>query len=391
MGKTLANLFNLSKGNSNKQRSKLKTLLSLAGSRLTILKNHHQARSKLARGDVDQLLQLGHLDRALLRAELVVKEENLLDVFAIIQSYCHLVAERAMLLLQPQNGRECPPELKEAISSLIYVSSRSGEMPELMHVCKLFSSMFGREFVSAATELRNCCGVNTKIVQKLSTKQPSLESRIRIVKEIAAEKGIALDPSFEVDPFYTSSITQKATSDSSNNRTQVQPTIKNTNINSNSNHNYKDVASAAQAACEKAEDAAAAARAAIELSRSSQSPDNKRNEDENYSSESEDEGNHTDDDGGIKNKFFMDDFDTFTSTEASTKIEEQREFELSFKSSMEDDSETAGLFDSADGYNNTKSECEETAVADNVSKSLEKVQKVTRQAVSVRTRHSMFK
>jgi len=30
-------------------------------------------------------------------------------------------------------------------------------------------------------------------VQKLSTRQPSLESRMSIIKEIAAEKGITLD------------------------------------------------------------------------------------------------------------------------------------------------------------------------------------------------------
>lgn len=33
-------------------------------------------------------------------------------------------------------------------------------MPELQHVCFLFSKVFGREFVCAATELRNSCGVN---------------------------------------------------------------------------------------------------------------------------------------------------------------------------------------------------------------------------------------
>ncbi|ONK55618.1 uncharacterized protein A4U43_UnF910 [Asparagus officinalis] len=65
-------------------------------------------------------------------------------------------------------------------------------MPELQRVCSLFSAIFGSEIVRAAIELRSC-SVNPKIVQKLSTKKPTLESRVRIVGEIGAEKGITLN------------------------------------------------------------------------------------------------------------------------------------------------------------------------------------------------------
>lgn len=149
-------------------------------------------------------------------------------------------------------------------------------MPELQHACNLFSDMFGREFVRAATELRNSCGVNPKIVQKLSTRQPSLESRVRIAREIAAEEGIALDLGNE------DSEIEKITQVDPNLvkiKNQSQPVADSGRDFSSgrSTHTYKDVTSAAQAACEKAEDAAAAARAAVELSRSSQSSDDRQN------------------------------------------------------------------------------------------------------------------
>ncbi|ONK75261.1 uncharacterized protein A4U43_C03F15030 [Asparagus officinalis] len=272
MGKSLAALFGGGGGNS-KRISKLKTLLSLTVARSALLKNQHQARCSMAHSDIAQLLSLARSDRALLRAEIVVKEENMLDVFAVVQSYCHLIIERSSLL---HRQKDCPQELKEAVSSLIYVSSRSAEMPELQRVCSLFSAMFGREFVRAATELRNSCGVNPKIVQKLSTRQPSLESRAKIIKEIAAEKGITLDLSFEdsdvakTDPNSAKNMNLKhPVSNLGLDSTQPVSKSGRDSLSGRPMHSYKDVASAAQAAFEKAEDAAAAARVAVELSRSS--------------------------------------------------------------------------------------------------------------------------
>lgn len=59
--------------------------------------------------------------------------------------------------------RDCPEELKEAIASLIYVSTRCGDFPELLEIRAIFGSRFGREFVGRAVELRNNCGVNPKV------------------------------------------------------------------------------------------------------------------------------------------------------------------------------------------------------------------------------------
>lgn len=47
--------------------SKFKPLVSLAFSRLSVLKNQREIRCKQARSDVLQLLQMGHHERALLR------------------------------------------------------------------------------------------------------------------------------------------------------------------------------------------------------------------------------------------------------------------------------------------------------------------------------------
>ncbi|URE11587.1 DUF292 domain containing protein [Musa troglodytarum] len=179
----------------------------------------------------------------------------MVDVFVMSEHYCQLLIERFVLL----DHKECPEELREAISSLCFAASRCAELPELDKARGIFSSRYGRELVSAAVELRNNCRVNPKMIQKLSTRQPSLEIRQRVTKEIAAETGINLefhDPSSEVaggDP-PVNLVDEQLKSDE--------------NLSMRTPQKYEDVASAAKDAFEAAAFAAAAARAAVELCRS---------------------------------------------------------------------------------------------------------------------------
>ncbi|GMN38781.1 hypothetical protein TIFTF001_008008 [Ficus carica] len=224
--------------------SKFKPLVSLAISRLAVLKNQRQVRFSQARSDVLQLLQLGNHDRALLRVEHVIKEQNMLDVYDMIEKYCNLLIERTHLIEH----------------------ERCGDFPELHEIRAILTSHFGKEFAARAVELRNNCGVNLTMIQKLSTRQPILENRMTVLKEIAAENSIVLQ--LEEAAFFS---TQEKTDVQKN---QHQPAPK-TGLHilpedledGKFSGKYKDVADAAQAAFESAAFAAAAARAAVELSR----------------------------------------------------------------------------------------------------------------------------
>ncbi|CAB4295591.1 unnamed protein product [Prunus armeniaca] len=267
--------------------SKLKPLLNLALSRLAVLKNLRQVKFSQARSDVLQLLQLGHHERALLRVEQVIKEQNMLDVLVMIERYCNLVIERVHLIEQE---RVCPDELREATSSLLYAASRCGDFPELQEIRTVLTSRFGKEFTARAIEVRNNCGVNLTMMQKLSTRMPVLEIRVKVLKEIAAENSIVLQLE------ETTSVSTEEKLDVNKNQNQAAPnppasssgTASADNLQALSqetekddrfsgslkNRKYKDVADAAQAAFESAAYAAAAARAAVELSRSeSHDPD----------------------------------------------------------------------------------------------------------------------
>ncbi|RWW09053.1 hypothetical protein BHE74_00024099 [Ensete ventricosum] len=54
----------------------------------------------------------------------------------------------------------CPIDLKEAISSVIFASPRCADIPELMDIRKQFQAKYGKEFVTAAIEVRPECGVS---------------------------------------------------------------------------------------------------------------------------------------------------------------------------------------------------------------------------------------
>jgi hypothetical protein len=136
------------------------------------------------------------------QVEHVIKEQNMLDAFAMIENYCDLLIERAVLLknrlVSPSTlkvrvlysiiliygywnlipffilrstdlhvysclYRECHDELKEGISSLIFAASRCGEFPELQKIRQMLTSRFGKDFADCAVELRNKCRVNPKV------------------------------------------------------------------------------------------------------------------------------------------------------------------------------------------------------------------------------------
>ncbi|XP_038884116.1 uncharacterized protein LOC120075040 [Benincasa hispida] len=253
----------------NFRASKFRPLLNLALSRLSILTAQRRVRCSQANSDVLQLLQLPNHHRALLRVEKVIKDQNALDAYVLIEGYLNLLLERTTLLEQQS---ECPEELKEAVAGLLFAASRCGDFPELHEIKSVLTTRFGKEFTARAVELRNNCGVNHLLMQKLSTRQPTLESRMEVLKAIASENGIVL----QIDnhpPSNEEKLTRNTRQNQPEPRSEVVENLQfSTEVASGSKQKYKDVADAAQAAFESAAQAAAAARAAMELSRSHDGP-----------------------------------------------------------------------------------------------------------------------
>ncbi|KAH8933159.1 hypothetical protein BDL97_18G015500 [Sphagnum fallax] len=165
--------------------------------RIKLLRNKRDLQIKQLRKEIAQLLTTGQEPSARIRVEHIFREENLLAAYDVLELFCELVTVRLPII---ESQKICPLDLKEAISSLIFAAPRCADLPELQQVLALFSVKYGKEFVAAATELRPDCGVNRRIIEKLSVRAPSGEVKLKLMKEIAAEHNIEWDSSdFEAE------------------------------------------------------------------------------------------------------------------------------------------------------------------------------------------------
>ncbi|KAG2553236.1 uncharacterized protein LOC120652962 [Panicum virgatum] len=172
----------------SKQTGRVKNLLGLALSRLAVARRPRLARKSISRGDVGQLLALGHLDRTLHRAEQVIEEDNMLEAFNIIEQYCNRLIEHAKQLDKPD---ECGEDIQEAAAGIMFAAGWCGDLPELLFARTILADKFGGDFTMMAKEGTGV--VDPMLVWKLSGNKRNMELKKKVVKEIAAENNIQVD------------------------------------------------------------------------------------------------------------------------------------------------------------------------------------------------------
>ncbi|OWM66105.1 PHD finger protein rhinoceros [Punica granatum] len=171
--------------------AKCKTALKLAVSRAKLLKNKKEVVVKQLKRELAQLLESGQDQNARIRVEHVVREEKMMAAYELIEIFCELIAIRLPII---ESQKNCPIDLKEAVSSVIFAAPRCSDIPELADVRKHFTAKYGKEFVSAAIELRPDGGVNRTMIEKLSAKAPDGQTKLKILTAIAKEHNIKWDP-----------------------------------------------------------------------------------------------------------------------------------------------------------------------------------------------------
>ncbi|XP_012491453.1 uncharacterized protein LOC105803660 [Gossypium raimondii] len=251
--------------------SKCKTAAKMAVARIKLLRNKRQVVVKQMRRDIALLLQSGQDATARIRVEHVMREQNVLAANEFIELFCELVVARLSII---KKRRECPADLKEGIASLIFAAPRCAEIPELIEIRNIFEKKYGRDFVAAATDLRPNCGVNRLLIDKLSVKTPTGETKLKVMKEIAKDHNIEWDttesekellkPPEELIEGPRKFVS--ATSLPVKPATNHCPEPKESMTRGEEGHNrFKDTVAAAEAAEESAKKAIAAAQAAAYL------------------------------------------------------------------------------------------------------------------------------
>ncbi|KAL1547033.1 hypothetical protein AAHA92_23556 [Salvia divinorum] len=172
--------------------AKCKTLLKLTIPRIKLLRNRREAQLKQMRKEIAKLLETGQEATARIRVEHIIREEKMMAAQEIVELFCELIAVRLPII---EAQRECPLDLKEAISSVCFAAPRCADLPELLQAQQLFAGKYGKEFLIAATELMPECGVNRQLVELLSIRAPAPDVKLNLLKEIAKEYQLDWDPS----------------------------------------------------------------------------------------------------------------------------------------------------------------------------------------------------
>ncbi|KAK3020614.1 hypothetical protein RJ639_047835 [Escallonia herrerae] len=107
------------------------------------------------------------------------------------QEKCHRKAITLRYSSTPPQ-RKLSDEVKEAASSLIFASSRCGELPELHLVRKLFKNYFGEEFERDNVELLPGNIVNSQVKHNLSKISVPDNAKLQLINEIAGEYNACL-------------------------------------------------------------------------------------------------------------------------------------------------------------------------------------------------------
>lgn len=179
--------------------AKCKTLLKLTISRIKLLRNKREIQLNQMKKEIAQFLQAGQEATARIRVEHIIREQNILAAYEIVELFSELLVVRLPII---EAQREPPLDLREAIASLIFAAPRCSDLPELIHIRNLFVAKYGKEFVAAAAELRPDCGVNRQIIEKLSVRAPDAEIKLKTMKEIAEENGVGWDSSATEAEFF---------------------------------------------------------------------------------------------------------------------------------------------------------------------------------------------
>lgn len=150
--------------------NKLKPQLKMAVNRFQIASNK---KSVLMQQNMRQVALLLAEDppkeeKARIRAEALIRDDNLIEAYEILQLECELLAERIKLI---EYSKICPPDLESCISTLIYAAPRV-DIPELSQIRRQFQAKYGKKFVDGAKG--NINGIlNERVVHKLSVHPPA--------------------------------------------------------------------------------------------------------------------------------------------------------------------------------------------------------------------------
>ncbi|GLT75106.1 hypothetical protein SLA2020_468560 [Shorea laevis] len=170
-----------------RKASQCKKLARRVRCRLKFLKIRRYSMVKQSRQDIAQLISNGLHETAFCRAEELFRDQNLLAAYDLLDHFCESII---IHLPHIRRQRNCPNDIKEAVSTLIFAAAWCGDLPELQKIQRLFRERYGQKFTNAAIELHPGHQVNTQLRERLCLKSIPDNVKQSLVDELVKDYGI---------------------------------------------------------------------------------------------------------------------------------------------------------------------------------------------------------
>ncbi|KAG5476065.1 hypothetical protein LSCM4_05021 [Leishmania orientalis] len=180
---------------------KVRATIRMATTRLGMQKNKLLNSVKVQRRSVAELLALEKYDSARIKVENCIREDINIEGYEVLSLFLDLLANRVQLIAESKPlktekkkkdpSSACPPELKEAITSILWASARIGDsVPELTALRKAFETKFGHEFVEMSMSNAEF-SVNQRMMERLGMYTPPNDKCVAYLTSIANEFQLA--------------------------------------------------------------------------------------------------------------------------------------------------------------------------------------------------------
>jgi Regulator of Vps4 activity in the MVB pathway len=175
--------------------AKLKSRLKMSAGRLEIDSAKKTALMKQNMREVAELLNESppREDKARLRTEALIRDDNTLIAYDILRLECLLLVERVSYM---NHCHECPADLAGSVSDLIFAAPWTG-IDEMKSLRKQFRRKWGRDFKMRA--MTNEGGIlNPKVVQNLSNQPPTNQTVNLYMEKICKQYEVDWTPTIEL-------------------------------------------------------------------------------------------------------------------------------------------------------------------------------------------------
>ncbi|TVU08608.1 hypothetical protein EJB05_42017 [Eragrostis curvula] len=161
--------------------NKCKHAFKCVRTRMGPIRRKKHAMIRFMKKDVADLLANGLDTHAFGRMDGLIVELNHSHCYDMIEQFCDEIGKQLGSL---QKQRECPPETREAVSTLIFAAARFPDLPELCDLRLLFTERYGN-FVEHFVSL--------EFVHELDSKEFTNEEKFRVMQTIADEFSVSFD------------------------------------------------------------------------------------------------------------------------------------------------------------------------------------------------------